>query len=221
MSKKKFFNTAVILTTVFLATLSINADTVTIRKQNFKEIKYNKNYQITNNDRHEKISEFRKKNKKEEKNIKEIKNIDKNILANEKIEKPIQQKSEMSNNEKWQMMAQYAAMSKDEKIAFANSYKDKISAELGLSGISLIFYDGNNIGETTLGTNVIKINSMELDVYQMLLHSIAHELRHNWQYKTDQHYYFDNYTLGPGYSETVAEKDANAYADQKLLEFCP
>lgn len=56
-----------------------------------------------------------------------------------------------------------------------------------------------------------------------VLFSIAHELRHLWQIKTDEKYYFENYkevgTISTeDYNKQIAEVDANAYAGVVMID---
>ncbi len=56
-----------------------------------------------------------------------------------------------------------------------------------------------------------------------LLFSIAHELRHIWQIKTDETYYFKDYKnsnelTSDEYNLQIAELDANAYATIVMID---
>lgn len=90
-----------------------------------------------------------------------------------------------------------------------------------------ISYDTSKFATETMMAlcdgNTIYIKPCDKPTPDMLF-SIAHELRHMWQIKTDNHLYFDNYKTSKEvdietYNLQLAEIDANAYATVVMVDY--
>lgn len=83
-----------------------------------------------------------------------------------------------------------------------------------------------NLTGSTLAMYVPEDNTVYLkqdNISPDLLFSIAHELRHVWQWRTDQRKYFDNYKSSSelgivDYNRQPAEMDAHAFATRIMID---
>lgn len=110
-----------------------------------------------------------------------------------------------------------------------NEFITEVCELLGIE-IPTVSYDTSHFPtETTLAlcapvSNIIylkKINTPNFDY----MFSIAHELRHLFQYKKDEKFYFANYKPSDKcnsleeYNLQIAEVDANAFANIVMVEY--